>query len=133
MSENLEVVRAIYASWGRGDFSAAEWADPKIEYVHSDGPDPGSWVGLVEMAEGFRTWLGAWEKFRIEAEEYRELDDQRVLVLDHFSGRGKASGLELGQMRPAGAWLFHLRGGKVMRMVRYFNRDPALADLGPEK
>ena len=71
--------------------------------------------------------------FRLEAEEYRELDDQRLLVLDHLSGRGKTSGLELEQMRPAGAWLFHVHGGKVTRMVRYLDRDRALADLGLEK
>ena len=49
------------------------------------------------MAEAFRDWLSAWEELRVEAEEFRELDDERVLVLSHFSGRGKTSGLESGR------------------------------------
>jgi hypothetical protein len=36
--------------------------------------------------------LSAWEDFRIEVEEYREADGERVLVLWNFKGRGKASG-----------------------------------------
>jgi hypothetical protein len=34
----------------------------------------------------------------LEAEEYRELDDKRVLVLLRAHGRGKASGVELGKV-----------------------------------
>ena len=40
------------------------------------------------MAEGLRTILNGWEGYRAEAGEYRELDDDRVLVLTHFEGRG---------------------------------------------
>jgi len=129
-SENLDLVRSIYADWERGDHSSAEWADPEIEYVHVDGPDPGRWNGLGGMTEGFRVWLRAWEDVRIDADEYREPDDKHVLVLHHFTGRGKTSGMELAQMQAAGAWLFHIRGGKVTRMVHYFDRDRAFADLG---
>jgi hypothetical protein len=49
------------------------------------------------MAEGIRSFLGAWEEYRVEADEYRELDDERVLVVHHVSGRGKTSGLDLGR------------------------------------
>jgi ketosteroid isomerase-like protein len=130
MSANLDLVRSIYAAWERGDFSSAEWADAEIEYMVPDGFPPGSWTGLAGMAEGFGNWLNAWEGLHVEADEYRELDGERVLVLDHASGRGRTSGLELGQMRTQGAKLFHVRDGKVFRLVAYLDRDRALADLG---
>ena len=129
-SPNLDLVRSIYAAWERGDFSSAEWADPNIEFVIADGPSPGTWTGLSGLAEGHRAWLSAWKGFRSEAQEYRELDDERVLVLSQYSGRGKTSGLELGQMRAKGAGVAQIRDGKVTRLVWYTNRDRALADLG---
>ena len=128
--ENVELVRSIYAAWEGGDFSSAEWAHPEIEYVGADGPTPGVTSGKAGMAEGFRDWLSAWEEFRLAADEYRELDSERVLVLDRFSGRGKTSGLDLGRIHSEGAWLFHLHNGQVTRMVRYMDRDHALRAVG---
>ena len=129
-SANVHLVRSIYAAWERGDYSSAEWAHPEIEYVHGDGATPGSWRGLADMAAAWRDWLGAWEEYHTEADEYRELDDERVLVLAHASGRGKTSGLEVGEMRTMGASLFHVRDGKVTRLVNYFDRERAMAELG---
>ena len=128
--ENVELVRAIFAAWRRGEYGSSEWAHPDIEYVIADGPTPGSWTGLAGMAEGARANLDAWEDMRFEVEEYRELEGQRVLVLNHYTGRGKASGLELGRMRAKGAQLFQVRRGKVTRLVHYWDREHALADLG---
>ena len=82
------------------------------------------------MEEGFRDFVAAWEGFSMEAEEYRELDDDRVLVLVSFAGRGKTSGLQLGHMRTKAAEVFHLRGGKVTRFVSYWDRERAFVDLG---
>jgi ketosteroid isomerase-like protein len=130
MSENLDLVRSIYADWERGDFSSVEWAHSEIEYVQVDGPSPRRWTGLAGLAEGAATWLNAWESFRIEAEDFRELDDERILVLSKGSGRGRASGLHLGQLTRNAADLVHVRDGKVTRFAVYFDRDRALADLG---
>ena len=128
--ENVDLVRSLYAAWERGDFSSAEWAHPEIEWVIADGPTPGSWTGLAGMLESSRDLMDVWENYRARADEYRQLDDERVLVLIQYSGRGKTSGLELGQMGAEGAHLFHLRDGKVTRFVRYLDRKRALADLG---
>jgi hypothetical protein len=82
------------------------------------------------MAEGWREVLGAWKDVRTEVEEYRELDDDRVLVLVNWTGLGRTSGFDLGQVRWKGANLFHLGDGAVTRLVVYWDRERALADLG---
>ncbi len=131
VSANLELVRSVFVAWEQGDFSSAEWAHPEIEFVLADGPAPGSWTGLAGMVEGWCDFLDAWEEWRGEAEEYRELDSEQVLVLIHGSGRGKTSGLDAGAMRARGANLFVIRAGKVRRLVVYFDRERALAELVP--
>jgi ketosteroid isomerase-like protein len=129
-SANLDLVRSIYADWERGDYSWVAWVHSEIELLIADGPAPGSWTGLAGMAEGFRGFLRAWEEFHTEGGAIRELDGERVLVLVHYGGRGKTSGLQLGQMRTKGASLFHVRGGKVTKAVLYVNGKRALGDLG---
>jgi ketosteroid isomerase-like protein len=127
---NVELVRSIYAAWGRGDFSSIEWADPQIEFVLADGVSPGSWTGVSEMNRVWREVLAAWREFRAELEACTRLDDERVLVLTDNTGRGRASSIDVGGIRTKGANVFHLRGGKVTRLVAYWDRQRALADLG---
>jgi ketosteroid isomerase-like protein len=135
MSENLDLVRSIYADWERGDVSAADWAHPEIEFVVADGPTPGRWTGLAGMAEGERDFLSPLEDLRTIADEYWELDAERVLVLNHPEGRGKISGVDLAQIAPSrrGATLFHIRDVRVTTLVLYNDGDRALADLGLEE
>ena len=130
MSENLDLVRSILAGWERGDFRSVEWAHPEIEFVIADGPSPGTWTGVAGMAAAWREVFSAWDEIRIEVDEYRELDGERVLALVRRSGRGKESGLDVGGMRTQGVNLFHLGVGKVTRFILYWDSDRALADLG---
>ena len=132
MSENLDLVRSLFADLERGDFdrvfqSASEWAHPEFEWIIADGPTAGSFKGVVGAEESFYGMLEAWDELRFEAEEYRELDGERVLVLDRRRARGKGSGVET---RTKAAGVVHFRDGKVTRLVMYWDRDRALADLG---
>jgi ketosteroid isomerase-like protein len=129
-SPNLNFVRAIRAAMERGDFSSTEWADPEIEWIFADGPNPGRWTGLGALTESTRDFLSAWEGFHAVADHYRELDDERVLVLTNYRGRAKRSGLELAKMGAKGAVLYHVRNGKVTRLTFYFDREHAFAELG---
>jgi ketosteroid isomerase-like protein len=132
--ENVEIVRSIYAAWERGDFTSAEWAHPEIEFVIADSFEAGTWMGRDGMAQAWHDWLRAWEEYRVEVDEYRELDGERILVLMLHCGFGKTSGLDVGQIgegaKRAGANVLHIRDGRVTKLVLYWDRERALADLG---
>jgi hypothetical protein len=128
--ENLDLVRSIYADWERGDSTSSGWAHPQIEVVFADGPNPGSWTGLAGLAEGWLDVLRAWEHFHPAVDQYRELEDGQILVLVRWRGRGKRSGVQVGETGAKGAQLFRLGGGMVRRLVTYLDRERAFADLG---
>ncbi|HEV2923553.1 MAG TPA: nuclear transport factor 2 family protein [Solirubrobacteraceae bacterium] len=130
MSENLDLVRSIFAAWSRGDYSSADWAHPDVKFVAADGPATGTWSGMIGLSEATRDAIDSLDDARIQPEDYRELDGERVLVLVRYSGRGKASGLDLEQMRSEGAWIVHVCDGRITRFVRYWDRNRALADVG---
>jgi hypothetical protein len=123
-------VRSIFAAWERCDFGSAAWAHPEIEYVMADGPLAGSWTGLPGMAGAMRELLNVWQDYRVEADEYRELDDERVLVILYAGGRGKTSGLGIERAAEQGANVFHVHRGSVTRLFVYFDRERAFIDLG---
>ncbi len=130
MSANLDLVRSIFADWERGDYSSVDWAHRDIEFVFADGPSPESINGVPAMGERWRDYMTNWHDVRAEPERYQELDEERVLVLFREQGRGRISGLAVAEFRATGANLFHVRDGKVMRLVLYLDGDRALADLG---
>jgi ketosteroid isomerase-like protein len=133
VSENLDLVRSIYADWERGDFSRADWADAEIEWEFVGGPEPGTGVGVPALAAAVRGWIHAWTGWRVRADEYRELDRERVLVIGRRAGRGRTSGIDLDRVPDQGATLFEVRDSRVKRQVVYWDRDRALADLGLEE
>jgi ketosteroid isomerase-like protein len=132
MSENLDLVRSIYADWERGSWSSADWADPEITLVIVDEPGARETKGIAAMGAAWREFLSIWEGYRIEAREYRELGEGRVLVLLQAFGRSRAAGVDLKDVTQGhrGANVFEIRDGKVIRLDAYFDERAALANLG---
>jgi len=133
--ENLDLVRSIYADWERGDWSASNWADPEIVLVIVDQPGAREANGIAAVAAYWRDFLSTWEGYRVEAREYRELRDGRVIVLFQAFGRSRAAGLDLKDVTKGrrGANVFAIRNGKAIRIDAYFDEQTALADLGLEE
>jgi hypothetical protein len=127
MSEDLDLVRSIYADWERGDFTREDWADPAIELVRPESLDGDALKGRDASSSGWREWLAAWKEFHAEAHEYRALDPGQVLVFGHMRGIGRLSGTST---ETETVNLFEIRDRKVVRLVLYSNRDSALAHLG---
>jgi hypothetical protein len=82
----------------------------------------GTWTGLAAVTKALGAFISGFEEVRTLADEYRLLDDERVLVATQFSARGGGSGLAL---TGKGVILFHIREGKVTRIVRYWEPDCA--------
>jgi ketosteroid isomerase-like protein len=127
VSENLDLVRSIYADWERGDFSRADWADPEISFVMADGPLPGEWRGVGVMVTIWSKFLATMNDYRAEIEALRDTEDGRVLVLVRGHGRGITSGAAV---EDRSANVIEIRDGKVTRLAIYNDRDRAVADLG---
>lgn len=125
---NVVLVRSIYDAWERGDFSRTrEWAHPEIECASLGGPVSGGYTGPAAVDEGLSALLEVIDGARPEAQEYRSIDDERVLVLGCLRGRERSSGADVEQLR---ANVFRIRNGKVVRLIFYRDRGRAFADLG---
>src|SRR5438270_2835072 len=98
-STNLDLVRSVSAGWERGDYQSLEWADEQIEFVIADGPEPVRLCGRDGVAANLAGFRDAWAEYHSEVQECRALDDERVLVLTHATGRGRTSGIEIAQDR----------------------------------
>src|SRR5690349_19280362 len=92
--ENVEVVRAAYERWGRGDFAGdISFFSPDVVYAIGSGfPETGVYSGLAEVGEFMRAWLGAWEKASLTAVEIIG-SGERVFVAARLSVVGQASGI----------------------------------------
>ena len=133
MSENLDLVRSIHADWERGDLRRVDWARIDIEFVRDIELDPDRTEGIAGMASAWRRWLDEWEDFRpVEVEEYRELDDGRVLVAGRIRGRGRASGVEVEKKvrEPVRASRRPRREARPLRRPRPRLRRPRLGGVG---
>jgi GNAT superfamily N-acetyltransferase len=128
--ENVEIVRSIYRGWDRGDYGSDSWAGPELEWTFVDWFMLGSGKGIASLSRTWSDFLKTWEEFHNEAVDYRHVDGDRVLVLTRFWGRGRGSGLEIGESGSNGASLFQMQEEKVIRAAFYWSRDRALADLG---
>ena len=85
------------------------------------------YTGPAAVEEGWSALLETIDDARPEAQEYRDVDEERVLVLGCLRGREKSTGADVEQLR---ANLFRIRDGKVVRLIFYWDRGRAFADLG---
>jgi ketosteroid isomerase-like protein len=124
--ESVEIVRGAAEAYERRDIPAVlEALDPDVELHPARAVLQGE---PYRGHDGFKRFLDDmdedWEEFAAHPEEYRELDDGRVLVLGRFSGRGR-SGVE---MDAPAAWTCELRDGKIVRLRFYGDVAAAAAD-----
>ena len=125
--ENVDIVRRAYDAYLNGDVerSLAYFA-PNVTVDFSVRVDTAVGTGREELARIVSSWISAWDGYREELEEIRDLGDAVCVVATQY-GRGKASGLELDN-RFAG--LYEVHDGLITRVRMYRSRDDALEAAG---
>jgi ketosteroid isomerase-like protein len=131
--ENVEVVRAMWAAYARGDFEASLGAyteDTIWDDTHYR-PDGAVHLGRDALVDVVRTWRAAWDDYDIEAEEVLDAGDDRVAVVLRETGRGKGGGVEM-----ANRWgqVTTLRSRQIVHTMVYRRPEEALEAVGlPER
>ena len=124
--ENVEIVRQLFDAFNEDGFSGEKaMALYDADLVFEEPPEqpaPGIARGLEDALEIFSRFDEAWEEHRSEPEEFRVIDESRILVLsiEHFRGR---DGIAMQQ--PCGT-IITLRSGKVIRVQSFWERGTAL-------
>jgi ketosteroid isomerase-like protein len=128
--ENVEVVRASWEAWKRGDMDALfEFYDPAVEWdmTHSQVPDMGVFHGHDGIREFFRDWRDFFAEYYAEPEEFIDAGDN-VLVRVRQGGRGRVSTVAVEM--PSYWQLYRLRGGRAVRVEVYRDDDDARMAAG---
>jgi ketosteroid isomerase-like protein len=126
--ENVEVVRRLHEAFLGGDYEAALacFADDAVTDM-TVRPDGRLYHGPQGMFEAMAVWIQMWDDYRFEPEDYVDAGDERVVLLWTEYGRGKGSTAPV-EIRGGTVWT--VRGGKVVRVKPYTNRDRALEAVG---
>lgn len=128
--ENVEIVRAQYASWS----ALAEGGDV-ASHIHAFFPPDGEYLPVEEIdaIRGYAAliryserWLEAWAGFRDQVDEIIDAG-QVVFAAVTVHGRGGESGISITQSM---FHVFEMRDGKIVRLHEYLDRDQAREAAG---
>jgi ketosteroid isomerase-like protein len=127
MSErNVEIIRAIYDDWSRGDLGLDRF-DPEITMVESETmPGAPAAHGIDAVKRYIESFPNYWAEIRIEPQEYIDAGEQ-VVVIARLIGRGRRSGAEVERLW---AYVWTLREQRALRMEAYADRAEALRVVG---
>jgi ketosteroid isomerase-like protein len=122
--EDVDLVRAGYEDFYRGDFAALlEKVDPDVVTERLPPlPDPGVYHGHEGMLKALADWTEDFEDFDMRAEEVTDVGGGRLVVRIRQRARGRGSGAEVeGEF-----WFVHENAdGRLVRLDMFAGRDQA--------
>jgi len=131
--ENVKTIRRMYDAWLAENFETVfETFDPEIHL----NPDPdASWVGIGDSYvghAGVRRYMAAvydaFDEYRPEVEDVRDVGEFQVLTLAIEHGRGRGSGARVEANRTAHLWT--LSNGKAVELDLFLDRARAFEAAG---
>ena len=127
--ENVEIVRAMWAAYARGDWAASlraysedtVWDDTRYR------PDGAVHRGHDALVDLVRTWRGTWERYQAQVEDVLDAGGDRVAAVLRETGEGKGGGVEL-----TNRWglVLTVRDGRIVHTVVYRTPEEALEAVG---
>ena len=126
--ENVEIVRAVYDEWGRGNFRAGlDLYDSLVLYIPlPEFPHAGRYLGTNSVREFMLAWMEAWNDLTMAAEDLIEAENSVVAAVRQ-RGAGRESGTPI-DLRYFAVWTF--RGRAVIRLEDFRERQEALEAVG---
>jgi ketosteroid isomerase-like protein len=126
--EATEVVLEQFAAVNERDFQRAMdlYADDVVLLVPASEAvtNPGLYEGKKAVGEWFGDWFRTFAAdYRFEIREARKLDGDLIFLLATHGGRGRLSGA---QVQGENAYLYRVRGGKIVRVGFFATREEAL-------
>jgi ketosteroid isomerase-like protein len=125
--ENVEIARAAFEAWSRGDLDAwlAE-ADSEIEwFVLPDAPDPGPHRGREAILERAALWR---EMLALQGEVVEYIDAGDYVVMP-IRMRGRPTGSDAEVVLDE-VYVTKFRDGKVVELREYRTKAEALEAAG---
>jgi ketosteroid isomerase-like protein len=125
--ENVELVRAGYEAFNRRDFDAAmRLADDSITWQPFFTVETDRLRGKDEVRAAWERQIEALD-LRIDLSELVPLDENRVLAVGRWRGRGSESGAPVEQ---TAAQVFTVEGGRLRSVDTYATKNEALEAVG---
>ena len=129
---NVELVRASFEAFGRGDFNAAFAAyDPVVEWrTADDEPDSRTYRGLAELRAFVAHLADPWTDRFGQAIHFEDFIDCGDWVVAPWSGRlhGHGSGIEI---EVSETYAVLVRDGRIVRVDEYRTVEEALDAVEP--
>jgi ketosteroid isomerase-like protein len=126
--ERAEAVRRLFELFTAGDIDEAiDLAHPDLvmDWSNSIGPLKGTYRGREELTRFGDSFRAAWSEVSWDAEEIVEVDETRLVVVNHMRMRGEGSGAAV---EATGAQLWTFRDGLPASVKLYQSKERALAE-----
>ena len=125
---NVDVVYELVDAINRADLEAILAVyDPDVDYRPLRAPIQGAYTGHAGIREWWVDTEENFAAFRLEAEEIRDIGDERVLAAGKLHVRGKGSGVEASV---PSASLIAFRDGLIVALKDYGDREKAREAAG---
>ena len=127
--ENVELVVRAMDAYRAGGFAAGrEFLHPDFEMVRAGihFTESGTYRGYDAASESMMDYIGAFEDYQTEPEEFIDAGD-RVVVAQTELGRARSSSVQLRERWYA---VFTLSEGKILRLQWFGERADALEAAG---